>query len=368
MRHQEFVFLPPWISAPRFNFVARRAMSADPGENKIRVLVADNSRIYTRLLSDALTRDPLLDVIPFEGDSSDLVQSALAQAVDVLIVSSNLGELPCRGVETVRELRVANNKARAILLPDSSRDEVVVEAFRAGAKGIFGRNEPMELLSKCVRSVYQGQIWASSHHLGIALEAFANSPTVRALNANGMSLLSDRELQVVRCLAEGLTNREIAERLDLSQHTIKNYFFRIFDKLGVSSRVELLFMSLSHAAEEKAAQIPAIQVEGNGHKHSAQESDLLKKSAEAGLPAAQLALAQTYLTRRSDPQDLVEAYMWYLIATECAMQTRGFITTMLTLEQIEEAKHKATVWLAKRKQKPPSKSLAEEANRKAQNA
>jgi len=65
------------------------------------------------------------------------------------------------------------------------------------------------------------------------------------VNGNGLSLLSRREMEVVRCLAEGLTNREIAERLQLSQHTIKNYLFRVFDKLGVSSRVELLFMTLN---------------------------------------------------------------------------------------------------------------------------
>ena len=64
---------------------------------------------------------------------------------------------------------------------------------------------------------------------------------------NGFDLLSKRELEVVRSLAEGLTNREIAEKLGLSQHTVKNYLFRVFDKLGVSSRVELLFMTLSQA-------------------------------------------------------------------------------------------------------------------------
>ena len=77
------------------------------------------------------------------------------------------------------------------------------------------------------------------------------------------------------------------------------------------------------------------------------------------MPAAQLALAQLHLTRRSNPQDMVEAYRWYLIATECAMQARGFITKMLTAEQIEEAKRKASSWLARRKKKsaPASASL-----------
>jgi hypothetical protein len=79
----------------------------------------------------------------------------------------------------------------------------------------------------------------------------------------------------------------------------------------------------------------------NGYSHS--ESALLEKSAEAGLPAAQLALAQLYLFRRRDPQDLVSAYMWYLVATERAMLARGFMTKLMTSEQIEEAKHKATL-------------------------
>lgn len=324
-----------------------------PGENTIRVLVADNSRIYTRLLADALTRDPLLQVIPFEAESSELVAAAMRQDIDVLVLSAELDEQPSRGLELLRELRALHPKTRAILLPDSSKDEAVLQAFRAGARGIFGRNEPMELLIRCVRAVYQGQIWASSRDLGIALDALANSPTVRAVNANGMSLLSERELQVVQCLAEGLSNREIAKRLHLSQHTVKNYFFKIFDKVGVSSRVELLFMSLSQATGEQSAHPQPANTDG---KYSRYESDLLVKSAEAGVPAAQLALAQVYLNRRSDPQDVVDAYTWYLIAIESAMDARGFITKMLTAEQLEEAKRKASSWLAKRKQKSPSSS------------
>ncbi|MFY9908287.1 MAG: LuxR C-terminal-related transcriptional regulator [Candidatus Sulfotelmatobacter sp.] len=320
-------------------------------DNTIRVLVADSSRIYTRLLADELTRDPLLEVIPFESDVSDLVASAIRDDIDVLVISSTLDEQPSRGLELLRELRAQHPKTRAVLLPDSSKEEAILQAFQAGARGIFGRNEPMEQLCKCVRCVYQGQIWASSRDLGLALDALANLPTVRAVNANGMSLLSERELQVVQCLAEGLTNREIAKRLQLSQHTVKNYFFKIFDKLGVSSRVELLFMSLSHAATEQTSRPQRAKDEPKDGNFR-YESDLLMKSAEAGVPAAQLALAQVYLNRRSDPQDVVNAYMWYLIAIESAMQARGFITKMLTVEQIEEARRKASTWLAKRKQKP----------------
>src|SRR5271165_6739857 len=102
--------------------------------------------------------------------------------------------------------------------------------------------------------------------MSLAVEALASTPTVRAVDANGLDLLSKRELEVVRSLAEGLTNREIAERMGLSQHTVKNYLFRVFDKLGVSSRTELLLMTLSQSgnAEESALpNPPAIFPNGN---------------------------------------------------------------------------------------------------------
>ncbi len=323
-----------------------------PGGSLIRVLVADSSRIHTGLLADALKLDPLLEVIPFESESSSLVAEIASKHIDVLVISSNLDEQPNRGFEVLHELRRSHPRTRAVLLPESSKDEAVLRAFRAGARGVFSKSEPVEFLSKCVQCVHQGQVWANSQALRVAVEALASSPTVRAVNANGMKLLSEREVQVVRCIAEGLTNREIAERLKLSQHTIKNYLFRIFDKVGVSSRVELLFMTLSQAGEAKAL-FPQTT------KGSREELVLLKKAAEAGLPSAQLGLAQLYLSRRADPGDIVNAYMWYLVATERAFDARGSIAKLMTPQQIEEAKQKASVWLSKLKQTSPSPALGE---------
>jgi DNA-binding NarL/FixJ family response regulator len=322
-----------------------------PDEKTIRVLVVDNSPIHTRLLAEALTRDAVLQVIPFESPA-DVVSVAMSQNVDVLVISSNIDEQPSRGIQILRELRALRPDIRAIVLPDSSKEDVVLQAFSAGARGVFARNEPIELLSKCVRCVYEGQIWANSQHLGIAMSALASSPTLRAVNAAGMNLLSEREMQVVHYLAEGLTNREIAERMKLSQHTVKNYLFRVFDKLGVSSRVELLFMTLSQASSDPDALHRFRKEQSDRNGYSRDEADLLRKSAEAGLPAAQLALAQLYLTQRTDPQDLVEAYMWYLVATERALQARQFVTKMMTPQQINEAQDKASAWLSRRKTSP----------------
>ena len=217
------------------------------GSEIIRVLVADDTHIHTQLLADALRRDRQLEVISPPPRSRDFVETVKLHKVDVVVLSSNLDEEPLRGFELLRQLRASDPGIRAIMLLDSSKRESVLQAFRAGARGIFSRHDSLETLSKCIRSVRQGQIWANSEELTFAVEALASSPTLRAVDANGLSLLSKREMDVVRSLAEGLTNREIAERLGLSQHTIKNYLFRVYDKLGVSSRLELLFMTLTQA-------------------------------------------------------------------------------------------------------------------------
>jgi DNA-binding NarL/FixJ family response regulator len=223
------------------------------GGETIRVLVVDDTRIHTQLLADALRRDRQLEVVSPPTRTRDLVETVRAHKVSVVVLSSNLDEEPLRGFELLRQLRASDAGILAIMLLDSSKREAILQAFRAGARGIFSRHDSVETLSKCIRSVYEGQIWANSQQMSYAVEALASSPMVRAVDANGLSLLSKREMDVVRSLAEGLTNREIAERLGLSQHTIKNYLFRVYDKLGVSSRLELLFMTLTQAGAPQSA-------------------------------------------------------------------------------------------------------------------
>jgi len=317
-----------------------------------RILVADGSRIHTRLLSESLAREGELKVIPFESDSSGLISAATDREIDVLIISSKLDDQPGRGFEILAELRGIRRDLVSIVLLDSSKDEAVLRAFRAGARGVFDKNDRPELLGKCVQSVCRGQVWASSRHLDILVRGLANTPIIRATNSEGVNLLSERELQVVRCLSEGLTNREIAERLDLSQHTVKNYLFRVFEKLGVSSRVELLSMTLTQSASTQ----PSDATKTNGRAR--EESDVIEDLAYAGLPAAQLALAQVYLARRNGPQDLVEAYMWYLVAIERAGKAKDFITSLLTPEQLEESRRKAADWAPMQKKSASSSAAS----------
>jgi DNA-binding NarL/FixJ family response regulator len=323
-------------------------------EDRIRVLVADNTRIHTQLLADALKRDHGLDVISSDSDSHGLIATAVAHKAEVLVISSKLDDEAHRAFELLRELRASHPHIRAVLLMDSSKREFILHAFRAGARGIFSRHESVESLCKCVRSVHEGQIWASSLQMSFAVEALASSPTVRAVDANGLDLLSKREMEVVRSLAEGLTNREIAERLGLSQHTIKNYLFRVFDKLGVSSRVELLFMTLSQASPAQSLLPSLLANPATGNHHDEATLAICQKAAEQGLPTAQLALAQIYSARRSGPKDLVYAYMWYLIVNEQIARARNHVNKTMTMEQLLEAEQRAAEWMKKTRKIPPA--------------
>jgi DNA-binding NarL/FixJ family response regulator len=276
------------------------------------------------------------------------------EQIQVLLVSSNLDEDSTRAFGILRELQVSSPATRTVMLLDSSKPEQIVQSFRAGVRGIFSRHESIDSLGKCIRSVHDGEIWANNSQMSFAVEALASSPSVRAVDANGLSLLSKREMEVVRSLAEGLTNREIAERLGLSQHTIKNYLFRVFDKLGVSSRVELLFMTLSSTSITPSLLPAVFDNPPHGEGHDEATLALCRRAAEQGLPAAQLTLAKTLSARRSGPKDLVHAYMWYLIVSEQVTRAKNNVNKTMTTEELLEAEQSAAEWMRKTSKIPPA--------------
>jgi two-component system, NarL family, nitrate/nitrite response regulator NarL len=215
---------------------------------RIRVFVADSNAIHSELLAEALGRAQQFDVVGYAANSLDVVQLVCTYSPDVLLVSASSREKSTGGLGVLASVRGSFPNLKTVVLLESAKREIVVQAFRLGARGVFSKEFPVTTLGKCITCVCEGQVWATTEELGFVLEALADAPIIRPLASAALSQLSARELDVVNCLAEGLSNREIAERLNLSRHTVKNYMFRIFDKVGVSSRVELLFHVLSRPA------------------------------------------------------------------------------------------------------------------------
>jgi len=214
-----------------------------PKPDRLRVLAVDSISMSTQLLAEALARDAQFQMIEGPSNAAAILDLTKREKPHVAVISAKLGEDNAGGFDVLRELRTQSPSPRAIMLLDSSERAAVVAAFRAGAQGVFCRTEPFPLLAKCIQCVGVGQVWASGSELQFVLDALTQ-PALAHFRGQE-SLLSAREIDVVRCLTEGLTNREIAQRLKLTEHTVKNYLFRIFDKLGVSSRVEVVLYALS---------------------------------------------------------------------------------------------------------------------------
>lgn len=218
------------------------AQHATPLSNaeRIRVIAADSTRMNSQLLAQALSQDGQFHVTGIDPKSASILAAVADERPHVVLMSSVLEDSASTGFDLIRQVCATHPNTRVVLMMDTSKRSAVVEAFRCGAHGVFSRTESPKLLAKCICSVHQGQVWANSSELRFLLEALCESEPTRAADVSGESMLSKREQDVVRCVAEGLSNREIAGRLGLTEHTVKNYLFRIFDKLGVSSRVEVV--------------------------------------------------------------------------------------------------------------------------------
>ena len=126
--------------------------------------------------------------------------------------------------------------------------------MRAGARGLFCRaTQPFRALCRCITVVRQGQFWANTEQMGYLVEALNHSTPSRVLNARGEGLLTPREDQVVRLVAEGIGNREVGLQLGVKENTVKKSLLRIYDKLGVFNRVELVLYALTHSGAYRSA-------------------------------------------------------------------------------------------------------------------
>jgi two-component system, NarL family, nitrate/nitrite response regulator NarL len=213
----------------------------------IRLIIAEANELNCQLVQSAFrSRNSRVDVVATAVAYEGLFELLHEHKPDIVIVSVRLQEGPLEGYRVLRDLHLLRLNTRAIMLLDSRERELVVDAFRCGAHGIVFRDEPLETLGKCVQAVYQGQVWANSLHLSYVLEALTQTMPVKLQDARGADLLSKRQEDVVRLVSEGMTNREISQQLGLSEHTVRNYLFRVFDKLGVSTRVELVLYCLQN--------------------------------------------------------------------------------------------------------------------------
>jgi two-component system nitrate/nitrite response regulator NarL len=209
----------------------------------------------SQLMVAALQRSrQRIAVVGAAVDSSGLCQLLREGRAHVAIIGSDLKSGPVSGFEAAKEVRNSCPSVRVIMTLDACVPSMIVEAFRAGAQGVLSRDDSFEVLCKSVHAVFEGQVWANSEQLHFILEALAKGAPSSIKGAAGKKLLTQREQGVAQLVAQGLTNRDISKHLKLSEHTVRDYLFRIFNKLGTSNRLELALYCINRP---EAARTPS---------------------------------------------------------------------------------------------------------------
>ena len=216
---------------------------------RIRIGVVEATRMGSQLIAEALNhRRNNFDVLAFAEESSRAFRELQEYEPHVAVISVDLQDGPFKGFSVLDQMRASKAKAATIILLNSDQRDLVIDAFRGGARGIFCRAHSLEALPKCIRAVHQGQIWASNNQLEFVIQLITHQrqthPDRRGLN----TLLTPRERKVVELVTEDMNNHDIALELGLKDHTVRNYIFQIFEKLGVSTRVGLVLYALGEPA------------------------------------------------------------------------------------------------------------------------
>jgi len=223
-----------------------------PSKPKIRIVVADDHPIFRDGLCRLLALEEDFEVVAQAQDGRQVLDVLQQHEPDILLLDLKMPGLD--GLATLQRLQIAKNKTRVIVLTASDDKNEFVQAMKLGTSGIVLKQTATELLIKSIRKVHAGEIWLDSHTTAAVIRQFvANDevqpsmhalPSAPATRERERSPLSQREREIVALVAQGFKNKEMAEKMFISEQTVKNHLHNIFDKLGVSDRLELALYAI----------------------------------------------------------------------------------------------------------------------------
>src|SRR4051812_15206533 len=222
-----------------------------PTKQKIRIVVADDHPIFRDGLCRLLGLEDDFEVVAQAQDGRQVLEILQQLEPDILLVDLKMPGLD--GLGTLQRLQAAHNKTRVIVLTASDDKNEFVQAMKLGTSGIVLKQTATELLIKSIRKVHAGEIWLDSHTTAAVIRQFVANDEAPAMTATPQapparererSPLSQREREIVALVAQGFKNKEMAEKMFISEQTVKNHLHNIFDKLGVSDRLELALYAI----------------------------------------------------------------------------------------------------------------------------
>jgi DNA-binding NarL/FixJ family response regulator len=224
------------------------SVSANESHSTLRLIVADTQAIFRVGVRKVLALEEDVRVVA-QAENLGQTLAALAKfPAEVLLFESRITPNPAEAVSEV--LRKAPN-VRIIVVTGDIDEATTVDYFRRGVRGIINRNIAPDLLVRCIRKVQGGEMWLDNQGVSWVIEAYRSQASTLT-SARPKNRLTDKEMLIVSCVAQGMKNKDIAREIGTTEQVIKNYLRRVYDKLGVSDRLELALYCVHHRLLENA--------------------------------------------------------------------------------------------------------------------
>src|SRR5258705_2567065 len=217
-------------------------------KQQIRVLMADDHAIFREGLRKPLDSYDAITIVGEASNGNDCIKMLTKLKPDILLVDLRMADKDGLGV--LEEVNFDQHRTRVVVVTAAEDDRDVVHAMRLGARGVVRKQSATDLLMRSIHKVHGGEIWLDNHMTAEVMKAFSKSSDGGPRREK--PLLSDREKEIVQLVAQGYRNKEIGEKLFISEQTVKNHLHNIFDKLGVSDRLELALYAIHHRLIDQA--------------------------------------------------------------------------------------------------------------------
>jgi DNA-binding NarL/FixJ family response regulator len=219
--------------------------SPSAGAAPIRIVVADDHPVVRFGVRNMLLNEPGFEVVGEAEDGDDAITQTLELEPDILLLDVAMPRLP--GLEAMRAIMTKSPRVKIVLLTSTITSQQIIEALQIGARGIVLKDAVVGDLGNALRTVLGGDYWIGGERVANLVKALqelmAKAAAVPERKTYG---LTPRELEVVTCIVEGCSNRDIAKQFSISEETVKRHLSNVFDKTGVSTRLELALFSIAH--------------------------------------------------------------------------------------------------------------------------
>ncbi|HHU63018.1 MAG TPA: response regulator transcription factor [Clostridiales bacterium] len=212
--------------------------------DKIRVLIADDHSLVRKGLKQILELEKDFEVIGQAADGRQAIEMTTSLKPDVVLMDINMPII--NGLKAIKMLKENNTSARIIVLTIHEDKEYLLETIRMGAAGYIMKDAEVEHLIEAIKMVYRGKIYIQSNLTSDIIKEFDSLPNSAVINKADENGLTQRESEVLMLISEGLSNREIADTLYISEKTVKNHVSNIFKKLDVCDRTQAAIYAIKH--------------------------------------------------------------------------------------------------------------------------